>query len=209
MGGAVRWNGTAYLMNWNKMQLTTQNVNIAQLYYTYNAANAQIKGIESDLTIVPYEGLTLGGSFSYNHTELTSILGNSTLAADVVAVGSRLAQAPLFQSSVQVRYNWKWGENKLYAQISGQTSSNSYSSLNKSERQLQPAYGTLNLSGGITRKQWSLMLYINNVTDTRAMLYNNSHYSPRDSAGNTLTNVYDLVTTNRPRTFGLKLSYEM
>ncbi|HWU01208.1 MAG TPA: TonB-dependent receptor [Novosphingobium sp.] len=209
LGGKLRWNGTAYLMNWKNMQLTTQNVAIAQLFYTYNAANAQIKGIESDLTYVPAPGWQISGAFSLNDAKLTAILGNPTLAADVVAVGSRLAQAPIFQSNLRVRYGWGWHGNDLFVEASGQTSSSSFSSLNKAERQLQNPYGLLNLTAGISRGQWSAMIYANNVTDKRADLYNNSHYSPRDSNGTVLTNVYDLITTNRPRTVGIKVSYEM
>lgn len=209
LDGKLRWNGTAYLMNWNNMQLTTQNVAIAQLFYTYNAANARIKGLESDFTLVPARGLQISGALSYNDAKLTAILGNALLAADVVPVGSRLSQAPQFQSNLRVRYGWQYKSNDLYVEAGGQTSSSSYSSLDKEERQLQHAYGVLNLSAGITRGQWSATIYANNVTDKRAQLYNNSHYSPRDASGNAMTNVYDMITTNRPRTVGIKLSYEM
>lgn len=209
LGGKLRWNGTAYLMNWKDMQLTTQNVAIAQLFYTYNAANARIKGIESDFTVAPADHWQISGAISLNDAKLTGILGNAVLAGNVVAVGSRLSQAPVFQSNLRVRYSWEGGENQYHAEVSAQSSSSSYSSLDKTERQLQHAYGTANVSLGVTRGQWAATLYVNNLTDKRAELYNNSHYSPRNASGTALTNVYNLITTNRPRTIGVKLSYEM
>ncbi len=207
--GLLRWNGTAYLMYWNNMQLTTQNVSIAQLFYTYNAANSKIKGAESDFTISPTSHVQLIGAVSYNDTRLTRILGNPVLAADVVPIGSRLSQAPVIQTNLRARYNWSIDDNHLYVEIGGQTASTSYSSLDREERQKQAPYGVLNLSTGISHGMWSAIVYANNVTDKRADLYNNSHYSPRDAAGNAITSVYDLITTNRPRTIGVKLSYEM
>ncbi|WP_174284778.1 TonB-dependent receptor [Sphingomonas bacterium] len=207
--GLVRWNGTAYLMNWNNMQLTTQNVGIAQLFYTYNAANSRIKGVESDFTISPTRHIQVTGAVSYNDTRLTKILGNPILAADVVPVGSRLSQAPVIQTNLRARYSWAIADNTLYTEIGGQTASSSYSSLDREERQKQAPYGVLNLSAGITHGKYSAILYANNITDKRADLYDNSHYSPRDANGNAITSVYDLITTNRPRTIGLKISVEM
>ena len=207
--GLVRWNGTGYIMDWNNMQLTTQNVNIAQLFYTYNAANSTIKGLESDFTIAPDKHWEFNGAVTYNDTRLTAILGNSVLASDVVPVGSRLAQAPVFQSNVRARYKWTLAGNNLYVEAGAQGSSDSYSSLDREERQRQAGYGVLNLSAGLSRDKWSATLYADNVTDTRADLYNNSHYSPRDASGNAIVSQYDLITTNRPLTVGVKFSVEM
>lgn len=209
LDGRLRWNGTAYLMNWKDMQLTTQNVAVSQLFYTYNAADARIKGIESDITFAPDDHWQISGAFSYNDTKLRTILGNAILAANVVPVGSRLSQAPVFQSNLRVRYSWKMAANDLYVEAGGQTSSSSFSSLDKTERQTQPSYAIINASAGIMHDKWSAVFYVSNLTDKRAQLYNNSHYSPRGAGGTALVDQYDLITTNRPRTIGVKLSYEM
>ena len=58
------------------------------------------------------------------------------------------------------------------------------------------AYTTFALSAGIKSDNWSFEIFGENLTDTRAEI-----------AGNFI-NDRERITTNRPRTFGLRIGYD-
>jgi iron complex outermembrane receptor protein len=61
----------------------------------------------------------------------------------------------------------------------------------------QPSYNIGDLRFGLDRDKWSLQLYINNITDERAVLFANpyefDYYYDRSR-----------ITVNRPRQFGIR-----
>ncbi len=63
-------------------------------------------------------------------------------------------------------------------------------------RYVQGAYTLLDVAVGVTRDSWSAELFVDNLTDTRAQLHVDTlQYVPK-------------VVTNRPRTIGLRVSYD-
>jgi outer membrane receptor protein involved in Fe transport len=61
----------------------------------------------------------------------------------------------------------------------------------------QPGYSTFDASVGVSRDEWSATLFVDNLGDKRPQLF-------------TSANDGDVrVTTSRPRTFGLRVSYKM
>ena len=66
----------------------------------------------------------------------------------------------------------------------------------KAGRYEQEAYTIVNVAAGVTRDGWKAELFINNLFDENAQLnVNATDYTPS-------------VTTNRPRTIGLRFGYE-
>jgi len=61
-----------------------------------------------------------------------------------------------------------------------------------------PAYNLVNLRLGITRPGWEAALFLNNVTDERALLALDRERGTRARVG---------YLTNQPRTLGLSLSF--
>ncbi len=194
LDGHIRWNGAAYYMKWTDMQVTAYRPLVSQLVFNDNAADAEIKGVESDFTVLPVEGVLLAGAVSYNHTKLTRVNAGVT---NVVPVGSSLAQAPRLQTNLRARYSWAMGDYDLYLEGRTQTASHSFSSILAGERFRQRSYTIEGLTAGISKDQWSATLYVDNITDKRADLY-----------ANTQDDVLRIVT-NRPRTVGIKISYDI
>jgi len=63
-------------------------------------------------------------------------------------------------------------------------------------RYIQESYAIANVSVGITKDDWKAELYINNIADESGVLYiDTQQFTPK-------------VVTNRPRTVGLRLSYD-
>ena len=72
--GTVRFNGSIYAIDWDNMQVgVTDFENFGVLTFTLNAADAEIRGFEGDLSWLPTDNLTLAASWSYNSTELVKV----------------------------------------------------------------------------------------------------------------------------------------
>ncbi|MEQ9661260.1 MAG: TonB-dependent receptor [Parasphingopyxis sp.] len=100
----LRFNGSIFYVEIERFQTTIFDPSITNLFFSDNAADAEIWGIEGDIAWRPYSlpGLTIAGAFSILDTEITDVL---TPTNDVL-VGSELAFAPGFQGNMRLRYEW-------------------------------------------------------------------------------------------------------
>ncbi len=192
--GQFRVNGSAFYVDIANLQTTIFDPSITNLFFSDNAANAEIYGIEADFTIAPYStpGLTVAGAFSILDTEITEVL---TPTNDVIA-GEELAYAPGFQGNIRVRYEWDLS-NTMEAYIQPQVS---YSAakftdiieINKIELD---SYALFDLSAGIKMEQWKFELFGENLTDERAQISGN------------FGNDRARIVTNRPLTVGMRVGF--
>ena len=194
--GRVQLNGNVYFIEWTNMQVTRfdpQNVSI--LTFVENAADADIKGVEADLIWNIDENWTINAAVSINDTELTDVYGQ---AVELAAIGSQLPLMPDLQTTIRARRDWVTNEGyEAFVQLGLQTGSDSYSSLVAVNRRDQDAYATVDLSMGVSKDEWSAGLFIENLTDERVDQY--------------INNQDDImrVTTNRPLTLSLRVSYDI
>jgi iron complex outermembrane receptor protein len=194
MDSQLRFNGSAFYVDISKLQTTIFDPNITNLFFSDNAANAEIKGVEADLTYAPYAlpGLTVAGAFSILDTEITEVL---TPTNDVVQ-GTDLAFAPSFQGNLRVRYEFDLNTTMgAYVQPQMSYSASKLTDIVEINKLRLDGYTTFGLAAGITTDNWKAELYGDNLTDERAQISGNFVY---DRAR---------ITTNRPRTIGLRLSY--
>ena len=194
LDNTLRWNGNVYFIDWTDMQVSRfdpQNVSI--LTFIENAADSEIRGIESDFTWRATDNWTLMGAFSYNDTELVATNAN---VIEMAPVGSELPLTPKFQANFRARYDWRLDNNMdAHVQLGWLHAGKAYSSIVAADRLEQDAYDILNASVGVATGQWSAKLYINNLTDERAQMFiNDMDDIPR-------------ISTNRPMTVGLAFSY--
>ncbi|ADN75340.1 TonB-dependent receptor [Ferrimonas balearica DSM 9799] len=192
-GRTLRWNGNLYFIEWNDMQVSRFDpVNVSILTFIENAADSEILGLETDVVWNATDNLTLYAAVSYNDTELTAITGE---AIELAPIGSELPLTPEFQGNVRARYDWELGEYLANWQVGVQYAGKSWSSIVAEERERQDSYTLVNASVGIDKDEWGLKFYIDNLTDERAELFINNQDDTRR------------ISTNRPRTFGMALSY--
>ena len=193
LGGTLRFNGSIYRIDWDGLQVGITDFDISVITFTTNAADAEITGFEGDLTWLATDNLTLAGAWSLNDTEMVRVPPG---ASDIAGAGSRLALAPEVQYNLSARYQWVQNQMAPYAQVVYAYTSDQYSSIVVDNRFLQKSYNTLDASFGLHLDNWSVELFGENLTDERAQLFINSLDT-------------DLrITTNRPRTFGLKVKYD-
>nr|WP_144096871.1 TonB-dependent receptor [Croceicoccus sediminis] len=189
-----RWNGSAFYVDISRLQTTIFDPSITNLFFSDNAANAEIWGLESDFTFAPYAvpGLTVAGAVSFLDTEITKVL---TPTNDVIK-GEPLAYAPEFQGNLRVRYEWDLSDS-LTAHVMPQMthSGSKYTDIIEINKLKLDSYTTFAMSAGVTADMWSAEIFGENLTDKRAQIAGSFYY---DRAR---------ITTNRPLTVGMRVSF--
>lgn len=192
--GALRFNGSIYRIDWDDMQVGITNFDISVLTFTSNAADAEITGFEGDLAWAATDDFTLTAAWSWNDTEMVRVAEGVT---DIAGPGSQLALAPELQYNLVGRHHWQAGELSPYAQLAWTYTDDQFSSVVVDNRFRQDSYNTVDAALGVElENNLTVELFGENLTDERAELFINSLDT-------------DLrITTNRPRTIGLRLAWD-
>jgi len=192
--GTVRFNGSIYQIDWDNLQVGVTDFDCCGvLTFVLNVGNAEIKGFEGDLTWLPTDNLTLAAAWSMNNTELIRVPDN---VSNLAPVGSDLALAPELQYNLSARYQWELGDKNAHAQLVVAHTDKQFSSVVVANRFEQDSYDTLDGAIGLSTDNWGVELFAENLTDERAELFINALDT-------------DLrITTNRPRTWGVRVSYD-
>ena len=105
LDNTLRLNGSLFFVDIERLQTTIFDPSITNLFFSDNAADAEVKGLEGIVTWAPAAapGLTVTGSFSFLDTEITEVL----TPTDDVRKGDELAFAPEFQGNLRARYEWE------------------------------------------------------------------------------------------------------
>jgi len=170
MDGALRFNGSAFMVDVTGLQSTIFDAAIVNLFFSDNAADAEITGVEGDFVYVTGNGLTLSGAFSILDSE---IVKNLVPATGDIVVGDSLAFAPEYQANLAARKEWGLSSgNTGHWQAQMTISDSSYSDIMQPNRAVQDAYSLFNLRAGVSNDEWMAELYLDNVTDKRADISN-------------------------------------
>ena len=197
---SLRFNGSAFFVQVEGLQTTIFDPSITNLFFSDNAANAEIQGLEGDFTWVPesVEGLTLSGAFSFLNTEITEVL----TPTDDVKKGEPLAFAPSYQFNLQARYEWdleqEFAGSFLTAHFMPQLimSDSSFSDIIEINKIESDGYVMIGGTLGVTADNWSAEIFATNLTNENAIISNNFVFD-RERA-----------TPARPRTIGIRMSYD-
>ena len=201
LDGQLRFNGAAYMLDWEDFQYSFLDFSISNLTIIGNVGQARTVGAEFDLSwfATPQLNLSLAGSYNkaeleepYWRSELDQQAGDPPLAPK----GTEMPFVPEFQFTTIGRYSLDFGNFPGYLQAAVSYTGASWNFLEVADRLKQDAYTLVNLSAGIEQDNWSLDLFINNATDERAQInvYESSYPSALDSR----------TVTNRPRTIGIR-----
>ena len=191
MDGQMRFNGSAFNVDVTGLQSTIFDPSIVNLFFSDNAANATIKGVEGDFTYYTnVEGLSVAGAFSILNTNIDDAL----VPTNDVVVGTDLAFAPGHQGNIRVRKETGMsGGNVGHVQVQYTFSDSSFSDIMGPNKAEQDSYSYIDLRAGISNDELTAELYVDNVTDERAEISN--------------TFVFDRqrITYIRPTTIGIRV----
>ena len=187
--GKLRFNGSTFMVDISGLQTTIFDPSIANLFFSDNAADAEITGAEGDfIYITDRDGLVITGAFSMLDSEITKSLTTS----DVLA-GQDLAFAPGLQGNLAVRKEWGMsGGNVRHFQAQIVFSDNSFSDIIEPNKAENDAYSYMNLRYGLSNDEMMAEIYIDNVTDKRGDISNNFVFDRQR------------VALIRPQTIGLR-----
>ncbi len=194
LDGSLRFNGSVFLIEIEKMQTGIFDPSITNLFFVENAADAEVRGVEGSLIWQPraIDGLTLSGGFSILDTEITKVL----IPTNDVIKGDELAFAPSLQSNLQARYEWLLSSG-LTAHVMPHLSYSDevYTDIITINRLQLDNWLIAGITAGVSSDQWTAEVYVDNLTDERAEVSGNFNYDrPR-------------ITVARPRTSGIRVSY--
>lgn len=238
LDGILRVNATAFYSEITDLQTSRFDpTNISFLVFTDNVGDAEIKGIDADITWLATDDLVINAAFSILDTELTRV--NSELEGIAAGVGSELPYSAKFSGNVRARYFFEL-DNGLNGYVNGSltytgdravgmimdayvmedatkliygtgsglsiqqeadsfdgvTYTDSNGAAFKGGRYVQDSYIIGNVAVGVTKNDWKVELYVDNVFDETAILnIETQQFSPK-------------VVTNRPRTIGMRFSYD-
>ena len=237
--GVLRVNATAYYSEITDLQTSRFDpTNISFLVFTDNVGDAEIKGLDTEITWLATDNLVIDGAFSILDTELTAL--NPELEGIAPAVGSELPYSADFSGNLRARYFFEVeggfdgyvnasvsytgdrlaglvadafvledATQLIYGTGSGlsiQREADSFAGVNYVDRNgeafaagryVQDSYFLINFAVGIGKDDWNVELYIDNLADENAILnIDTQQFTPK-------------VVTNRPRTIGLRFSYDL
>jgi iron complex outermembrane receptor protein len=173
-----------------------------------NVGDAEQTGLELDVRAAPNDNVDMGINVGWVQAETSEEFFVTT----TVPKGTQLPNVPELKFSTFAQVSWPvfQGENMyLRGQYTWQDESRNQLENIAQDAPLvntgppltiQPSYGILDLKLGLVSDNWTLEGFVSNVTDERATLYDNPFF-------------FDFyfgrkrVTTNRPREFGVRFSY--
>jgi outer membrane receptor protein involved in Fe transport len=222
LGHSLRWNGALFWEDWKNFQYSFLGPN--SLTIIENGGNARIKGVETELQWAATNGLMLSANLTFLDAKLTQelcpVVGESAAncAAEVTQapllpggvwtgawapVGTRLPVAPRVKGNMIARYTFNalngW---EPFAQASFIYQTETSQSLRQDQAAIVgnvPAYGLLDLIGGVNIGQSTIQAYVTNATDKRAQLSRFTATNPSND-----NQVY--IIPAQPRTIGIKFS---
>jgi iron complex outermembrane recepter protein len=220
----LRFNGAAYIEEWNNFQFSFLGVN--SFTEIHNAGAAEIIGWESQVTWQPMDGLTIDGSTSYNDSHLTKpYCGPAGVTTCPTAAypfppdsptGTALP-TPKFKTNWTARYEFPFEGYRAHVQGGFVYQSSSWSDLRVIAQNpvtlafaplrgllgLQRPFTTADFSFGVEDDTYSLELSITNAFDERADLYRYAECTTQ------ICGLEPYIATNTPRTIGLKFGHKL
>jgi len=193
LNNTLRFNGAVFFLDISDLQTTIFDTSIVNLFFSDNAADAEVMGLEGDITWAPTGNLTMGAAFSFLDTEITD---TKTPSQDVVE-GLELAYAPEFQGNVWMRYEWTMGNGWMaHVMPSISHSAKSYSDIITINRMDVPSWTMANVTAGVSSDKWMVEAFVTNLTDEQVV------------TGANYVNDRERLALAPPTTLGVRVSFD-
>ena len=168
MDNQLQFNGSAFFVDIKDLQATIFDTSIVNLFFNANAGDAEIKGIEGEITYAPLsmEGLTVTGAYSFLDTEITKV----SIPTDDVREGDSLSFAPKYQFNARARYEWETGGLTAHVMPQVVHSAKSYSDIIVKNRDTIKGWTKLSASAGLTGDSWTGEIFVDNILDSNIEL---------------------------------------
>ena len=187
-------NGDIYYEDWSNIQ--QQVAPPCGYKFTTNAGKAKVYGAELEIAVIPVTGLTLSQSVGYTHAR-----NSTTLPEAGVVSGDRLLDVPEVTANTTAMYRYPLPLPQALNLVVRLTNSyiDSIQDITYARNTL-PSYDLVNSRLGVEADRWSAMLFVDNLTNKKALLSDTGALSAN-------VPIFNRVATNLPRTYGVDLNY--
>lgn len=213
--GRFTFNGAAFYQKWKDMQFGLVPLNNNGITNIYNAGDANIYGVESDLSYRA-NGLSLVAAIAYidarlatNFCQIDPVTQNIVCLPGIPAAapkGTRLPVQPRVKGNVTARYEFPVGAKKeAFVQASMFFQDGTRSFLTDEDFAAigsTKGFATFDLSAGMTIGGWKVEAFVQNLFDRRGQLSLNTY------CATTFCGPYRRIYPTKPQFFGLKIGTE-
>jgi iron complex outermembrane receptor protein len=202
----VTFDADVFYIDWKDLQtnltfLSQDALNPANgTQYTSNIGRAKSEGVELSAEVRPTSSFLISGWVDWNEAVLTelnlpqnAILSNSQQVGDRLPYSSRWSGNLLLEQKFGLSHGLKGAVGGRFAYFSSKVGT----FVAAGERPTYPAYGQGDFYASLARGAWKWNLYVNNVTDKRAIVGGGNGVFP--------PNAYTVIL---PRTVGINLQFE-
>ncbi len=187
-------NSTVFFMDWTDVQ---NGVRLACGFgFVGNVGSAESQGVEVEFTAYPTDNFNFSGSIGYvdaTFTETSEQVG--------VTKGDKITNTPEWTASLLAQYLFPVTQGfQGYLQGSYLYTDEILDPSNSRGTPVRPAFSTVGLRLGVQKDNWEVVLFVDNLTDERGVLFSSINQAP-----NTLPLLIDHIGVIRPRTYGLTL----
>jgi iron complex outermembrane receptor protein len=222
MGNRGAFNVSAFYMDIKNLQATV-TAGSCSSRIILNVPKARSTGAEAEFELAPNDSFDFAISASHSDSKLQSTLTASTGVISGIRSGARMPTVPQDQASAAATYHWQmqmaggmagyatgvWQHvGDRFTQVGDDSLSGTQSLITFAPHNIGgpytqnsvtfdpklPAYDVINLRIGVLRGKWDTALFVNNVTDERALLSLDRERGFRARIG---------YFTNQPRTIGI------
>jgi iron complex outermembrane recepter protein len=190
----VSVNAAIYFEAWTGVQQTNNLTECGEIY-TANAGNAHVYGSELEVRAVIVPELVVSLNTGYTHAALVS----ADLLHSSFNPGTPLQDDPKWTGSASLAYRHPLNDQFALTARIDTNYVGSHTDVSYLVNTL-PSYQLTNIRAGLEAKQWSAVLFVNNVANKRALL------SDINIDAINLAD-YNRVTINQPLTAGIDLNY--
>jgi len=216
----LRFNAAAFYTQMKDLQVTL-DAGSCSSRVVFNVPKAHSRGVEAEITFMPNESLELGFAGSAVNAQFDSTVVDGTGAVlGGIRDGNRLPSVPKVQFTASLTYNFNLIQHPSYVTASWQYVGSRFTQPSDQEDNPRtfahglpflgapasaattldlelPKYNLVNLSAGMDfQRGFSAVVYVNNVTDEKALLSFDRERGGRARLG---------FATNQPRTIGVTL----
>ncbi len=212
--GGVVASLTGYYTDYKNIQvnaLGTNALGVPNQQILYNAAKAEIYGVEAELSMDLSDFFRFSSGAAWTHSEYTDFpqatkwtpildamgnpVGGNTLDPDPSATGNELIRTPEFTAFVSGTFTHELPKGSLRANVTGSYSDSFFWHVNN--RLKQPSFVVLNASlSWFVNDNLKFTVWGENLTDERRLVY------PREA------NVGDFTSYSKPVSYGVSVGYD-
>jgi outer membrane receptor protein involved in Fe transport len=189
----VTINGAVYYEDWSGVQ--QQVAPACGFKFTANAGQAEVYGSELEVGVKITPEVTITQNIGY-----TRATNSTTVPGAGVVSGQRLLDVPQLTANTTVSYAKPITKDYSFVARIINSYVGSMQDITYARNTL-PAYDLVNMRVGVSADVWSAFFFIDNITNKMALLSDTGALSANVS-------IFNRVTTNQPRTFGVDLSYK-